>query len=317
MKFTSPISLRQIVALIPAASLKGDENFMLKGINEIHLVEEGDLTFVDHEKYYVRALQSNASVILINKEAAVPGGKHLIVTDDPFRDYNFLTRHFMPFRKAETLISRSAMIGEGTVVQPGAFIGNDVQIGRNCLIHAQAVIMDHCILGNDCIIHPQAVIGADAFYFKRYSQGYERMHSCGRAILGNRVEVGSCSTIDRGVSGDTLIGDGCKFDNHVHVGHDTVIGKNCLFAAHVGIAGVVRIEDDVILWGQVGVNKDLVIGKGAIVYAQSGVASSIPGGQVYFGSPVLPAKEKMKELGYLKRLKELFQKTEVRRDETN
>mgnify|MGYP003330158209 FL=1 len=134
------------------------------------------------------------------------------------------------------------------------------------------------------------------------------MHSCGNVIIEDDVELGACCTIDKGVSGDTVIGEGTKMDNSVHIGHDTVIGKRCLFAAQVGIAGVAKIEDDVILWGQVGVNKDLVIGKGAIVYAQSGVASTIEGGKIYFGSPVQEAKEKMKELVYVKRLKEIFEK---------
>src|SRR5580765_1095685 len=134
------------------------------------------------------------------------------------------------------------------------------------------------------------------------------MLSCGRVIIHNDVEIGASCTIDKGVSSDTIIGEGTKLDNHIHIGHDTVIGKNCLFAAQVGIAGVVTIEDDVILWGQVGVNKDLVIAKGAVVYAQSGVASSLEGGKVYFGSPVQEAKTMMKQLAFMKRLKELFEK---------
>ncbi|MCY7408804.1 MAG: UDP-3-O-(3-hydroxymyristoyl)glucosamine N-acyltransferase [Chitinophagales bacterium] len=308
MDLNSPVKLSAINSLINAR-LMGDENYLLKGINEIHMVRNGDLTFVDHPKYYNKALNSAATVIIINKEVEVPEGKHLFISDDPFRDYNFLTNHYRPFKNSVLSISASAKIGEGTRVQPGAFIGNHVVIGKNCLIHANASIGDHCIVGNDCVIHSGAVIGADAFYFKKYAdRGYVKMHSCGRVVIGNRVEIGACTTIDRGVSGDTTIGDGSKFDNHVHVGHDTAIGKNCLFAAQVGIAGVAKIEDDVILWGQVGVNKDLVIGKGAVVYAQSGVASSIEGGKIYFGSPVLEAKEKMKELVWMKRLKELFEK---------
>ncbi|MEO5673059.1 MAG: UDP-3-O-(3-hydroxymyristoyl)glucosamine N-acyltransferase [Chitinophagales bacterium] len=297
------------IGLVIRARLVGDENYLLKGINEIHMVRNGDLTFVDHTKYYDKALNSAASVIIINKEADAPAGKNLFISDDPFRDYNLLTNHFRPFEKAAQQISPSATIGEGTVIQPGAFVGNHVVIGKNSLIHASAVIGDYCIIGDDCVIHSNAVIGADAFYFKKYQeQGYVKMHSCGRVVIGNHVEIGACTTIDRGVSGDTMVGDGCKFDNHVHVGHDTVIGKNCLFAAQVGIAGVTIIEDDVILWGQVGVNKDLVIGKGAVVYAQSGVASSIEGGKTYFGSPVQEARETMKQIAWAKRLKELFEK---------
>jgi UDP-3-O-[3-hydroxymyristoyl] glucosamine N-acyltransferase len=131
---------------------------------------------------------------------------------------------------------------------------------------------------------------------------------CGRVILENEVEVGAGCTIDRGVSGDTIIGAGTKMDNLVHIGHDTVVGKNCLFAAQVGIAGVTTVEDGVILWGQVGVSKTLTIGAGAEVYAQSGVPASISGQKKYFGSPVLEASVKMKELVWIKRIPELWKK---------
>jgi UDP-3-O-[3-hydroxymyristoyl] glucosamine N-acyltransferase len=134
------------------------------------------------------------------------------------------------------------------------------------------------------------------------------MISCGRVIIEDGVEIGAGCTIDRGVSGDTIIGAGTKMDNMVHIGHDTEIGKNCLFAAQAGIAGAVKIEDEVVLWGQVGVSKTLTIGKGAVVYAQSGVKDSIEGGKIYFGSPVEEAREKMKELVWIKRIPQLWEK---------
>ncbi|MFI5134734.1 MAG: UDP-3-O-(3-hydroxymyristoyl)glucosamine N-acyltransferase [Chitinophagales bacterium] len=308
MDLNPSVKLSEINSLI-YAKLIGDSNYELKGINEIHMVRDGDLTFVDHPKYYKKALESAATVIIINKEVEAPKGKHLFISDDPFRDYNFLTLHFRPFEKSNSSISTSAKIGEGTTIQPGAFIGNHVEIGKNCLIHSNAVINDHCIVGDECVIHSGAVIGGDAFYFKKYpDRGYVKMHSCGRVVIGSRVEVGACTTIDRGVSGDTMIGDGTKFDNQVHVGHDTQIGQNCLFAAQVGIAGVVKIEDDVILWGKVGVNKDLVIGKGAVVLAESGVGSSLEGGKTYFGIPVQEVREAWKQVAYMRRLKEVFEK---------
>jgi UDP-3-O-[3-hydroxymyristoyl] glucosamine N-acyltransferase len=314
MDLNPPVKLSAINAIIDAR-LIGDPGYELKGINEIHMVRKGDLTFVDHHKYYDKALTSAATVIIINKEVEPPSGKHLLISDDPFRDYNILTRHFRPFEKSERNISPSATIGPGTVIQPGCFIGNHVTIGKNCLIHANVSIYDHSVIGDDCVIHSNTVIGSDGFYFKKYPEkGYIKMHSCGRAIIADRVEIGSCCTIDRGVSGDTMIGEGSKLDNHVHIGHDTIIGKNCLFAAQVGIAGVARIEDDVILWGQVGVNKDLVIGKGAVVYAQSGVPASLEGGKTYFGSPVQEARETMKQITWLKRLHELFEKNKQATD---
>ncbi|MEO5570666.1 MAG: UDP-3-O-(3-hydroxymyristoyl)glucosamine N-acyltransferase [Bacteroidia bacterium] len=307
MKLEKPSSLKEISSLIKAKHF-GSDDFQITGFNEIHKVEKGDLTFVDHPKYYDKALQSAATTILINKEVKCPAGKALIISDDPFRDYNILTTHFRKFCASEKFISDEATIGAGTLIQPGVFVGHQVSIGKNCLIHSGAVIYNHCVIGNNVIIHANAVIGSDAFYFKRRPEGYDKLISCGRVIVEDDVEIGACCTIDKGVSGDTIIGKGTKMDNHVHIGHDTVIGKNCLFAAQVGIAGVVTIEDDVILWGQVGVQKDLTIGKGAVILGQSGIAKSLEGNKTYFGSPVRDARDKMKEIAMMKRLPELIGK---------
>ena len=286
----------------------GDGNLFVGGINEIHRVENGDITFVDLPKYYDKALQSAASFVIINKEVEIPKGKALLFHADPFSVYVSIVKHFRPFQPSNKSISSSATVGEGTVLQPGVFVGNHVRIGKNCVIHSNVSIYNYTEIGDNVIIHANAVIGSDAFYYKRRLDHYEKMFSCGRVIIHDDVEIGACCTIDKGVSSDTIIGKGTKLDNHVHVGHDTVIGKNCLFAAGVGIAGVVTIEDEVILWGQVGVNKDLVIGKGAVVLAQSGIAKSLEGGKTYFGSPVQEAREKMKEMAMVKRLPEIFEK---------
>jgi UDP-3-O-[3-hydroxymyristoyl] glucosamine N-acyltransferase len=155
------------------------------------------------------------------------------------------------------------------------------------------------------------VIGSDAFYYntrKNREVWYRRMESCGRVIIEDFVEIGAGCTIDRGVTHDTIIGKGTKMDNLIHIGHDTVVGKNCLFAAQVGIAGAVMIEDGVVLWGQVGVSKTLTIGENAVVYAQSGVKGNLDKGKVYFGSPAEDAIVKKRELVYLKRLPEIWQK---------
>ncbi|HVF97341.1 MAG TPA: hypothetical protein VM871_08480, partial [Flavisolibacter sp.] len=164
------------------------------------------------------------------------------------------------------------------------------------------------------------VIGSDAFYYNKKTTRdihYKKMLSGGRVVIEDFVEIGAGCTIDRGVSGDTLIGAGTKMDNLVHIGHDTVVGKNCLFAAQVGIAGATIIEDDVILWGQVGVSKTLTIGKGAEVYAQSGVRASIDGGKRYFGSPAEDAMLKKKELVWMKRIPLLWEKVFGNAEKTN
>ncbi|OFX81883.1 MAG: UDP-3-O-(3-hydroxymyristoyl)glucosamine N-acyltransferase [Bacteroidetes bacterium GWE2_29_8] len=310
MKLNTSLSIKEIAQIINAEII-GDETQIVTGINEIHMVSKGDLTFVDHPKYYEKALKSKASYVIINCKVDCPDGKVLLYSEDPFRDYNILTRKFSAFQPAYKFVSDTAIIGENTVIQPGAFIGNNVNIGNNCLIHANVSIYDNCIIGNNVIIHSGTVIGGDAFYFKRRPEGYDKMHSCGNVIIEDNVEIGACCTVDKGVSGDTIIGKGTKMDNHIQIGHDTVIGKNCLFASQVGVAGVVTVEDDVILWGQVGVQKDLTIGKGAIVLGQSGIPKSIEGGKTYFGSPVQEAREKMKELAIVKSLPKIIR--EMRR----
>ncbi len=307
MKFDIPKSLKEISDIL-GAEFDGDSNFPVTGINEIHMVEPGDLTFVDHPKYYNKALNSKATTILINKKVTRPAGKSLIFSNDPFSDYMTLVKKFRPFEPASKLISESAVIGEGTVIQPGAFIGNHVKIGRNCILHANVSIYDHCILGNNVIIHSGTVIGADAFYFQKRKDSTIKFESCGRVVIKDNVEIGANCTIDKGVSGDTIIDEYTKFDNHIQVGHDTYVGKRCLFASAVMVAGVTRIEDDVILWGQVVVNKDLVVGKGAVVLGTSGIDKSIEGNKVYFGAPVQEARKKWKELALIRKLPEMYEK---------
>ncbi len=302
MRFPQTQTLQWVANFLGNRQFVGDANFAVTGINEIHMVEAGDLTFVDHPKYYDKALNSAATTILINKEVPCPAGKALIVSDTPFDDYMKLVQYFRPFEAASAMISPTAKIGEGTIVQPGTFIGNHVKIGKNCLIHANVTIYDHTIIGDDVIIHSGAVLGADAYYFQKRPDGFKKFESCGRVVIGNKVEIGALCAIDKGVSGDTTIDEDTKLDNHSQIGHDTYIGKHCLIGAHCAIAGVTRIEDDVLLWGRVAVNKDLVIGKGAVVLATSGVDKSLEPNKVYFGIPAREARNKWKEMAALRAL---------------
>lgn len=295
MQLTPHVSLSQVAGFL-RAEYEGDPSFPVTGINEIHRVETGDLTFVDHPKYYDKAFLSKATTIIINKKVPCPEGKSLIFSDDPFRDFVALIKKYRPFVPATGMISGTAIIGRETIIQPGVFIGNDVIIGSHCLIHPNVSIYDRTIIGDHVIIHSGTVIGSDALYFKRRPNAYDKLESGGRVVIEDRVEIGAGCTIDKGVTSDTRIGTGTKFDNHIHIGHDTIVGKNCLFAAQVGVAGCVNIEDDVILWGQVGVQKDLTIGKGAVVLGKSGVSKSLAGGITYWGIVAKPAQEAWREM---------------------
>ena len=307
MKFPKVYPLKEIAEII-GSEYMGDEAFPVRGMNEIHVVEPGDIVFVDHPKYYDKALQSAATIVLINKQVDCPEGKALLISDDPFRDFNMLTRHFMPFQQANVSIAPTAKIGEGTVIQPNTFVGNNVVIGKNCLIHSNVAIYDNTVIGNNVIIHSGTVLGGDAFYYKKRPEGFDQLLSGGRVVIGNDVGIGALCTIDKGVSGDTTIGDGSKIDNQVHIGHDTVIGKKCLIASQTGIAGCCIIEDEVTMWGQVGITSGATIGTKAIILAQTGVSKSLPGGKVYFGSPAEESREKLKQMAYVKRIPEILEK---------
>ena len=214
MKFSQPQTLKEIANLIHC-DFVGEAHFPVLGMNEIHVVEPGDIVFVDHPKYYDKALDSNATIILINKEVVCPAGKALLISDDPFRDFNALTRHFMPFQSSNVSISPSAKIGHGTIIQPNTFIGNNVVIGINCLIHSNVAIYDHTVIGDNVIIHAGTVIGGDAFYYKKRPDGFDQLLSGGRVVIKNNVGIGALCTIDKGVTGDTTIGEGTKLDNQV------------------------------------------------------------------------------------------------------
>ncbi|MDO6516858.1 UDP-3-O-(3-hydroxymyristoyl)glucosamine N-acyltransferase [Zobellia uliginosa] len=309
MKFPKPHSLKAVATLIDCEYV-GADDFQVLGMNEIHVVESGDIVFVDHPKYYDKALASKATIVLINKRVDCPEGKALLISDDPFRDFNKLSLHFKPFERATAVVSPSAEIGEHTVIQPNAFIGNNVKIGKNCLIHANVCLYDNCVIGDNVIIHSGTVLGGDAFYYKNRPEGFDKLVSCGRVVIEDNVEIGALCTIDKGVTGDTTIKRGTKLDNQVHVGHDTVIGEKCLIASQTGIAGCVIIEDEVTIWGQVGTNSGITIGKKAVIMGQTGVTKSVVGGKSYFGTPIEESREKLKQLANVKKIPSILKKLE-------
>jgi UDP-3-O-[3-hydroxymyristoyl] glucosamine N-acyltransferase len=310
MQFPSPVSVQWIAEFINA-KLLGNASGNATGINEIHKVEVGDLVFVDHPKYYAKCINSAASFIIINKEADIPEGKALLIVDHPFDAYCKIVNHFRPFEPSLKMISDTAVIGEGSFIYPNTFIGNHVSIGKNCIIHPAVTIMDHCIIGDNVIIQAGTVIGSDAFYYNTKKDRpiwYKKMPSCGRVVIEDDVEIGANCTIDRGVSHDTRIGKGTRFDNLIHIAHDTVIGSNCLFAANVLVAGCTTIKDGVTIWGNVIINKTLTIGENAVLLARTGVAGDLEGNKTYWGAPAREAGIVQKELVWIKRIPQIWDK---------
>lgn len=319
MKFAQPINLSTLLKIINCDSkIIGNKDILIYGINEIHSVESGDICFVDHPKYYKKTIQSPATLILINCEIEdIPEGKTLVIVQDPLTAYLNIVKYYRIFEYQEDMIADDLIIGEGSLIEKGAFIGKHVKIGKHCLIHANVTVYDYTTIGDNCIIHSGSVIGADAFYFQKRSNGWMKMLSCGSVIIENDVEIGAMTTIDKGVSGDTIIGEGCKFDNHVQVGHDTHIGKRCLIGSHAAIAGCTQIEEDCLIWAKAMINKDLIIKKGSTILAASGIDKSTTENAVLFGIPAIDARKKWKELAALRMLPEFMQEMEELKKKLN
>lgn len=307
MKFPITYHLSQIAEILSCEFI-GRADFPVQGMNEIHMVEPGDIVFVDHPKYYKKALNSAATVILINKKVDCPEGKALLIAEDPFSDFNKLARHFQKFQPASNAISPTAKIGKNTIIQPNVFIGENVEIGHNCLIHANVSIGSGTKIGNQVIIHSGSVLGGDAFYYKNRGDHFDKLISTGDIAIEDDVEIGALTSIDRGVTGTTRIGKGTKIDNQVQIGHDTQIGERCLIASQVGVAGCVIVEDEVTFWGQVGVISGIRIAKGSVFLAQSGVGKEVIDKGTYFGSPAGPFKQKAREVASLSQLPQLIKK---------
>lgn len=305
MKLEKAIPVHTIAEWI-GAKVIGNDGLEATGINEIHKVEEGDITFVDHPKYYAKSLNSAASIIIIDKEVEFPAGKVILVCDAPFKAYNGLAKRFRAVYHKTKPIADTAVIGKGTILEHNVVIGDEVIIGKHCYIHANVTIYNNVTIGDNVIIHSGAVIGGEAFYYKGDGTKYEKWHTIGQVIIEDDVEIGCNTTIDKGVSGDTIIGKGTKIDNLVHIAHGVVIGKLCLIAAQVGIAGKTIIGDNVTLYGQAGIAHGVTIGSNAKISAQAGVSKSLPGDQLYFGSPAIPARDKFRELAALRQLTKLL-----------
>lgn len=304
MRFKTPVALDTICQLLSLEKPENSTSHSVLGINEIHKVEPGDLTFVDHPKYYKKALNSASTFVLINSlDVANENNKVLLFTEDPFSDYNKLVLHYSPLEKPP---SEKTQFDSSNLIFPNVFLGENVTLGKNCRIHSNVSIYANSVIGDNVIIHANTVIGGDAFYFQKRENGYNKMANCGRVVIENDVEIGAACTIDKGVSGDTIIGRGTKLDNQVHIGHGVVLGEQCLFAAQVGVAGKTIIGNNVIAWGQVGISKDLQIGDNVVILAQSGVKDNLPANGVYFGSPAKPARDKMREIAALKQLPEMY-----------
>lgn len=287
----------------------------------------GEISFLDNRKYIAAFESSRAGAAIIPPDLAdkAPAGMALLLAKDPYRAYAKVAQAFhprpapVPGIAASAVIDPSAILGEGCQVDPNAVIGAGAEIGTRCRIGANVVIGHGVVLGDDCLIganatvqfaiigsrvniYPGARIGQDGFGFAMGAQGHLKVPQLGRVMIGDDVEIGANTTIDRGAGPDTVIGVGCMIDNLVQIGHNVQLGRGCVIVAQVGISGSTRFGDFVAAGGQSGFAGHLKIGAGAKIAAQGGVIGDIDAGATVGGTPAISRIEWLRQVATLGKL---------------
>lgn len=304
-------------------------------IAPLESARKGHLTFLENANYAAHAKATGATACFIAPKfaASLPAGTIALVSNEPYKAFAKAAARLYPASMKPgsmfgqsgiapgAIVHPTARLEENVTVDPGAVIGpgaeigarsviganavigHEVRIGRDCSIGAGGVIQ-HALIGNRAIFHPGVRIGQDGFGFAMGPGGHLKVPQIGRVIIQDDVEIGANTSIDRGTTRDTVIGEGTKIDNLVQIGHNVVIGRHCVIVSQVGIAGSSRLEDYVVLGGQAGIAGHVNIGMGAQVGAQSGVMTDLAAGGRYLGSPAKPARQAMREVVALARLTE-------------
>ncbi|MFO0937796.1 MAG: UDP-3-O-(3-hydroxymyristoyl)glucosamine N-acyltransferase [Gemmataceae bacterium] len=310
--------------------LLGDSTRTIQRARPLTDAIAGDLTFVEDEKYLNAWHASAATAAIVPKSFAV-NGKPIIRVDDPLMSFVTIVRKLRGQNVAATsnlihptaVIHPTAIVGADSSVGPYAVIGENARIGSRCTLHAgvsigrhcqladdvtlhpHVVLYDDCSIGNRVIIHAHAVIGADGFGYRTVAGKHVKVPQLGSVEVGDDVEIGACSTIDRGTFGPTKIGVGTKIDNQVMIGHNCKIGRHNILVSQVGIAGSTTTGDYVVMAGQVGVGDHLTIGDKVMLGAKAGVHQNVPAGSRMLGCPATPDREQMKMMMTMQKLPDM------------
>jgi UDP-3-O-[3-hydroxymyristoyl] glucosamine N-acyltransferase len=323
-----PFTLRHLAGLAGADLGPGaDPDLALTDVAPLDAAGPGDLSFLDNRKYVTQFAATRASACIVHPGLAgrAPAGLALLLSRVPYKAYALAAQAFHPSPSAggvvhpTAVIAADAVLGEGTEIGPFAVIGAGARLGPRCRVGAAAVIgarveigadtvigehvsISHSLIGSRVTIYPGARLGQDGFGFAMDAAGHVRVPQLGRVIVGDDVEIGANTTVDRGSGPDTVIGRGTMIDNLVQIAHNVEIGAFCVLVAQCGIAGSSRVGDFVAIGAKVGIAGHLQIGRGARIAALSGVMRDVPAGQEVCGSPAVPIKQFFREVATLARL---------------
>lgn len=323
-----PFTLEEL-AQAAGASLYDDSTaaMSIKDVAPLDTAGQGTISFLDNVKYKDQLSSTKASAVILSQDNAdkAPEGAAVLISDNVYKSYALIAQRFYPLESGDQSISEDAIIsdgatigtnctiepgavimdgaviGEGSFIEACAVIGRNVELGSHCRVGANATV-SHSIIGDHVRIYPGCCIGQDGFGFAIDPAGFVKVPQLGRVVIGNGVEIGANTTIDRGAGPDTVIGDGCWIDNLVQIAHNVKIGRGCIIVSQCGISGSTVLEDFVVMAGQSGAAGHLRIGSGAKIGAQSGVMRDIPAGESYLGAPAMPIKQFMKQTALLKRM---------------
>jgi UDP-3-O-[3-hydroxymyristoyl] glucosamine N-acyltransferase len=331
---TVGFTVRQLAEWVRGEVL-GDPDLAISNARALADAGPGDITFVESDKS-LSAWHASPAAAAVVGASVQQNGRPLIRVADPLMAFVEIVRHLRPRPEeprgridptasihptarisAGASVGPLAVIGEGTTlgenssVRAGAVVGRFCTIGRDCVLHPRAVLYDDCVLGDRVTVHSGAVIGADGFGYRPNNGQHSKVPQQGWVELGDDVEIGACSTVDRGTFGPTRIGTGTKIDNLVMIGHNCQIGRHNLLCGQVGIAGSSVTGDHVVLAGQVGIADHVTIGSRVVLGAKSGAAGDIASDQILLGNPPVPLPEQKRILMSIRRLPEL--RTDVKR----
>ncbi len=326
------LTLKEIAGIVNG-KLIGQEDFVVVGVGAIQDAVSGQISFLGNKKYTHFLKDTKASAIFVGEDINVEEykDKNLIVVKDPQLAFSKMLviidkqrldkikPGISPKATIEpnvvlgkditighnVVVEENTKIGDNTKILANTFVGSDVVIGKNCLIYPNVTIREKTIIGDNCIIHPGVVLGGDGFGFAATG---EKIPQIGHVELGNNVEIGSNTTIDRAAIGKTSIGNNTKIDNLVMIAHNVQVGENTIIVSQVGIAGSTKIGNRVTLGGQVGVVGHITVGDNVMVGAKSGISGNLENNQIVSGYPIQPLRKHLESLALIKKLPELFSK---------